>query len=60
MFERAFNDYLPSRDQDMLEFMELQAVFECSSRAMLPKRYHDISIDALQERLRLLKLKTGK
>jgi transitional endoplasmic reticulum ATPase len=60
VFERAFNDYMPSRDQDMLEFMELQAVFECSSRAMLPRRYHDISLDDLQERLRLLRLKMGK
>jgi SpoVK/Ycf46/Vps4 family AAA+-type ATPase len=60
VFERAFNDYLPSRDQDMLEFMELQAVFESSSRSMLPKKYHDVTLEELQERLRLLRLKMGK
>jgi hypothetical protein len=60
VFDKAFNDYLPSRDQDMLEFMELQAVFESSSRAMLPKKYHDVTLDELHERLRLLRLKMGK
>lgn len=52
---KAIDDYLPSRDAAMLEFMELQAVFESSSRAMLPKRYAHIDVDALQERLRTLK-----
>jgi SpoVK/Ycf46/Vps4 family AAA+-type ATPase len=57
VFERAFQDYLPSRDQDMLEYMELLAVFESSSRGMLPKRYRDIALDDLQERMRLLRMK---
>lgn len=52
---RAIDDYLPSRDAAMLEYMELLAVFESSSRAMLPKRYHDIDVDQLQERLRTLR-----
>ncbi len=60
IFERAFNDYLPSRDQDMLEYMELLAVFEASSRSMLPVRYQGITLPELQERLRLLRAKTGR
>lgn len=55
--EKSIADYLPSRDATMLEYMELLAVFESSSRAMLPKRYAEIDIDALQERLRELKLR---
>lgn len=59
LFDRAFQDYLPARDSAMLEYMELLAVFESSSRAMLPKRYRDISLDQLQERLRLLRARIG-
>ncbi len=56
-FRRALDDYLPSRDSTMLEYMELLAVFESSSRGMLPKRYRDITIEALQDRLRELRLR---
>lgn len=52
--EQAINDYLPSRDEKMLEYMELLAVFESSSRKLLPKKYRDVSNKELQERLSLL------
>ena len=52
----AVADYLPSRDLEMLEFMELLAVFEASNRRMLPKKYAGMSIDDLQGRLTELKL----
>lgn len=52
---RALDDYLPARDQTMLEYMELLAVFESSSRALLPERYHDLGVDDLQRRLRELR-----
>ena len=55
LFERAIKDYLPSRDSTMLEYMELQAVFEASSRAMLPKRYAEIGVDELQARIAEIK-----
>lgn len=54
-FAQAVRDYLPSRDSDMLAYMELQAVFEASSRAMLPRRYADISPEELQARIAALK-----
>jgi transitional endoplasmic reticulum ATPase len=57
IFEKAINDYLPSRDAAMLEYMELLAVFESSSRAMLPKRYASVKIEDLQDRLRDLKVR---
>jgi transitional endoplasmic reticulum ATPase len=56
---RGVTDYLPSRDGEMIEYMELLAVFEASNRRMLPKKYADVSVDELQERLQLLKLKCG-
>jgi len=56
---QALDDYLPARDETMLEYMELLAVFESSSRKLLPKRYADISLDDLQARLRSLKAQIG-
>jgi len=56
---RAMKDYLPSRDVQMLEYMELLAVFEASNRRMLPKKYADVSLDELQARLQLLKAQCG-
>ena len=35
----------------MLEYMEMQAVFESSTREMLPDRYKDMSSDEIQTRL---------
>jgi hypothetical protein len=56
---RAVKDYLPSRDVLMLEYMELLAVFEASNRRMLPKKYADVPVDELQQRLGLLKAQVG-
>jgi hypothetical protein len=56
---RAVKDYLPSRDVLMLEYMELLAVFEASNRRMLPRKYADVPVDELQQRLGLLKAQVG-
>ena len=55
----AVRDYLPSRDVVMLEYMELLAVFEASNRKMLPKKYADLGVDELSDRLNRLKLEVG-
>jgi transitional endoplasmic reticulum ATPase len=52
---RAIRDFLPSRDREMLEYMELVAVFESSSRRLLPKKYADVDAEELQARLNLLR-----
>ncbi|MEM1023818.1 MAG: AAA family ATPase [Myxococcota bacterium] len=52
----AIDDYLPSRDGTMLEYMELLAAFEASSRRLLPARYADLEVDLLQARIRELSL----
>ena len=58
-FGKAIGDYLPSRDLEMLEYMELLAVFEASNRRMLPEKYARLSLDELQKRLAELKLRCG-
>lgn len=58
-FQRAVSDYLPSRDLEMLEYMELLAVFEASNRRMLPEKYARLTLDELQKRLAELKIRCG-
>ena len=58
-FQHAVADYLPSRDLEMLEYMELLAVFEASNRRMLPDKYARLSLDELQKRMAELKLRCG-
>jgi AAA+ superfamily predicted ATPase len=55
-FAKAVRDYLPSRDLEMLEYMELLAVFEASNRRMLPPKYAALSVDELQKRLDQLRV----
>ena len=56
---RAVRDYLPSRDVEMIEYMELLAVFEASNRRMLPPKYANLSVDELQQKMQVLRLKVG-
>ncbi len=58
-FERAAADYFPSRDEELLEYMELLAVFEASSRRLLPAKYANTSPDELDARLRQLRAVVG-
>ena len=56
---RAANDYFPSRDAELLEYMELLAVFESSSRRLLPAKYASMTPEDLDARLRQLRLVVG-
>ncbi|HEV2762037.1 MAG TPA: AAA family ATPase [Pyrinomonadaceae bacterium] len=58
-FTRAAADYFPSRDAELLEYMELLAVFESSSRRLLPAKYASMSPEELDERMRLLRAIVG-
>lgn len=60
LFERAVRDYLPSRDEAMLRYMELLAVFEASSRSMLPPKYRDLTNEELDHALREARRAIGK
>ena len=48
----AADDFIPSRDDAMMRYMELLAVFECSSRQMLPDRYRTMSSEDLNAEIR--------
>ena len=56
---RAARDYFPSRDAELLEYMELLAVFEASSRRLLPAKYANMTPEELDARLRLLRATVG-
>jgi transitional endoplasmic reticulum ATPase len=58
-FSDAIRDYLPSRDSEMLEYMELVAVFEASNRRMLPKKYADLPVEELERKLANLRVRVG-
>lgn len=55
----AIEDFIPSRDALMLEYMELLAVFECSSRSMLPEHYRKMTTEELNLRLAELRSRLG-
>jgi transitional endoplasmic reticulum ATPase len=58
-FLRAADDYFPSRDVELLEYMELLAVFEASSRRLLPAKYAGMTAEELDLRLRTLRAVIG-
>jgi hypothetical protein len=43
----------------MIEYMELLAVFECSSRRLLPEVFRSLTNEELQERLAELESELG-
>ena len=57
--QNAVNDYFPSRNETMLRYMELLAVFESSNRKYLPEKYAEISQEELQRQLDALALLIG-
>ena len=58
-FLRAAVDYFPSRDAELLDYMELLAVFESSSRRLLPAKYASLTPEDLDNRLRHLRAIVG-
>ena len=58
-FITAADDYFPSRDIELLDYMELLAVFESSSRRFLPLKYADLTPEQLDQKLRELRLRIG-
>ena len=58
-FLQAAIDYFPSRDAELLDYMELLAVFESSSRRLLPAKYASLTPEDLDARLRHLRAIVG-
>ncbi len=57
---RAVGDVIPSRDTRMLDYMEMLAVFESSSRRMLPPRYASMETHEVQAALDSLRVQLGR
>ena len=53
--EAAILDVVPTRDFRMIEYMEMLAVFESSSRSMLPEKFQELDQETIQERLDLMR-----
>ncbi len=54
LFQQAMIDFIPPREPQMIEFMELLAVQETSRRSLLPERFRNITTTELQDRLAVL------
>jgi len=52
----AIKDFIPSRDSRYIEYMEILAAFEASSRRLLPEKYKNMTNDEMQQRLSDLRL----
>jgi transitional endoplasmic reticulum ATPase len=57
---QAAQDVVPSRDTRMLDYMEMLAVFESSSRRMLPQRLAGLSTEDVHRRLDELRSILGR
>ena len=49
--QAAIKDVVPTRDFRMIEYMEMLAVFESSSRSMLPDRFREMDQEEIQGKL---------
>jgi transitional endoplasmic reticulum ATPase len=47
----ARDDFIPPRERDMIDFMELLAVSETSRRSLLPQRFQQLSVQDIQSQL---------
>jgi len=52
----ALADFIPTRDETMVEYMELLAVHECSSKRLLPERFRNMTGEHVTRRLRELEV----
>jgi transitional endoplasmic reticulum ATPase len=58
--ESAKGDFMPPQQGDMIKFMELLAVSETSRRSLLPARFREMTVDAIQAQLREARVRAGK
>ena len=59
-FLRAVADYMPTRERDMVDYMEWLAVSEASNRRLLPERFRSLSLDELSSSLAVARRKALK
>lgn len=59
-FARAVADYMPTREKDMVDYMEWLAVSEASNRRLLPDRFRSLTLDELASSLAVSRRKALK
>lgn len=59
MLDETLEDFLPPSYPEEVELQTLNAVIECTSRALLPKEYRDVNRAAIMERIEELKVRIG-
>ena len=55
IFEMAVADFMPPQETQMIDFMEMLAVFETSRRSMLPDRFKNMTPQEVQQQLQVLR-----
>jgi hypothetical protein len=58
--EEAIEDFIPPAYPHEIELQNLVAVLECTSRAMVPKRYRNMERSKLVSQIRDLKVLLGE
>ncbi len=53
--EEALRDFIPSRDSLRIEYMELVAAFESSSKSLLPEKYRQMTDEEMREKIMSLR-----
>ncbi len=53
--ERAAQDFMPTRETTMIEYMELLAVYEASNRRLLPEQFKNIEVSDLNQRIAVVR-----
>lgn len=53
--KQAAEDFIPSREEDMIQLMELLAVQETSRRSLLPERFNQMSTQEINSQVNLLR-----
>lgn len=57
LIEEAMNDFIPSREEDMIKLMELLAAQETSRRSLLPARFTEMSTQEINAQVSTLRHK---
>ncbi|MEE2755664.1 MAG: ATP-binding protein [Myxococcota bacterium] len=52
----AAENFMPTRETSMIEYMKLLAIYEASNRKLLPEQYRAIEVETLHEKLREMRM----
>ena len=59
ILDKALEDFIPPTYPEEVELQTLNAVIECTSKALLPKRYRDVDRNEILSKIDELKFRMG-